>query len=281
MLLRRPEREPVRTEDQITNRGVRRFFDRSAEAYTARSAGTRLEFSSFVFQRRQDIVKAMLPRLDSGRVLDFGMGPGVYAAHCVALGFEYLGIDTSPEMVARARALDVPDAEFAVGGVDMLWRLEEQFDVVMAIGVLDYVEPPEEGLRALCARVKEGGYLVLSYRNRYALPSLLRDGLRHGWQALRLPQRREAKRLFFAPIPERPFDLERELRPVLTEEGFADVEVRFLACSPLFFNVPLPAAAWRRWNELDARIARPSMRWLCLHAVLRARKRPGVTGHRG
>jgi SAM-dependent methyltransferase len=54
-------------------------------------------------------VRELLPALDGRRVLDAACGDGFYTERLVAAGADAVGVDASPEMVARARrGLDEP-----------------------------------------------------------------------------------------------------------------------------------------------------------------------------
>ena len=48
------------------------------------------------------------------RVLDLGCGPGHTTAHLASLGLKPVGVDLSPEMIAKAREL-FPGEDFTVG----------------------------------------------------------------------------------------------------------------------------------------------------------------------
>jgi len=52
--------------------------------------------------------------IDKGLVVDLGCGSGVVAGALVAAGFETLGVDSSPDMIAIARSR-VPGAQFVCG----------------------------------------------------------------------------------------------------------------------------------------------------------------------
>lgn len=106
--------------------------------------------------------------LTSGaRVLDYGCGDGVVALYAASKGCEALGVDISPQAVARAQgyvdrhglrgvtfqALAFPDAGFL-----------GPFDLVLAIEVIEHA-PDDGGLvRWLGQQLREGGICILSTR---------------------------------------------------------------------------------------------------------------------
>ncbi|HZZ77285.1 MAG TPA: methyltransferase domain-containing protein [Gemmataceae bacterium] len=54
--------------------------------------------------------------IDDGLIVDVGCGSGILARHLTKAGYDVLGIDVSPAMIARARA-KAPPAKFQVGSL--------------------------------------------------------------------------------------------------------------------------------------------------------------------
>jgi len=118
----------------------------------------------------EEASKMLLPTLRAygfrqGRVIDLGCGPGHWARRLATKGYEVLGIDISPSMIALARSR-VPDAEFRV---ESLWDAElPECSAVTAIGeCLNYIFDKSLDLRALRrmfqrihAALKPGGLFV-------------------------------------------------------------------------------------------------------------------------
>jgi SAM-dependent methyltransferase len=207
-----------------------------------------------------------------GKLLDFGMGPGVFAPQVAARGFDFIGLDISPEMVARAEALGVPRATYVVGDLEALEPFRESVDAVLAIGLIDYLEDPQDGLRRLTEALKPGGVLIVSFRNRAALNTVLRRVAKAIWLRLFRTSRWRADSAFVAPVHEKPFSpgvLESPLRRL----GLTDLTVRYHSVNPLFFfSIPLPRRLWTAWLRLDRAVSRHAPRVACDAGVLRARK---------
>jgi SAM-dependent methyltransferase len=248
------------------------LFDRTADHYQARSELKVSSFSSLIFQRRIEIVLRFLDRIKPpGRVLDYGMGPAVFGRPCLDRGLDYLGIDISPVMVQRARDLHLPAAEYEVGDLSRLERYRSQIDGVLAIGLLDYLENPWDGIAALSDCVKPGGVLILSFRNRYSVPRVLRDVAK----LFAHPFRRQTdRRAFFSPVHERSFDSSSQLLPGLRKLNYEQFETAYFNCSPLFFDFPMPAGLWERWRRWDGAVASPRTSFLCSGGVVIAHKKP-------
>ena len=247
------------------------LFSRTADHYQARSELKVSSFSSLIFQRRIEIVLRFLNRVSTpGRVLDFGMGPAVFGRACVDRGLRYLGIDISPVMVQRARDLNLPSAEFAVGDLETLRAYRNQMDGVIAIGLLDYLEHPWQGIQELSDCVKPGGVLILSFRNRYSVPRVLRDFAK----VLIRPFRYEsAPQAFFTLVHERSFDSPSQLVPALQRLGYDRFETEYFNCSPFFFDFAIPSGLWHRWWKWDGAAASARTRHFCSGGVILAVKK--------
>lgn len=254
---------------------AREYFDRTADDYAVRAGAQTSDLSSLIFARRRETVLELLDESGvSGTLLDFGMGPGVFAPEVVQRGFEFIGVDISPEMVARAEALGLPRTKFVVGDLDALEQFRGQADAVIAVGLIDYLEHPAEGLRRLAECLKPGGVLIVSFRNAAAINTVLRAGAKAVWRTLFRRVRWRADSAFVAEVHEKPFT-PGTLEPVLRELGLGDFAVRYHSANPgLFVSVPLPSGLWRRWRRFDRTVSRRVPRVLCDAGVLRATKLP-------
>jgi SAM-dependent methyltransferase len=252
---------------------AKELFDSTVDYYQQRSEGRVYNFSSLIFQRRINVVEKYLNSLHPNEVvLDFGMGPAVFARFCEKKNLSYIGIDISPAMVERAKALNIKNSEFMVGDLDSLSNFHKSMDAVLAIGLIDYLEYPERGMELLSECVKPGGYLILSFRNRYSFPRVLRDVAKFPGRLL--PGRRgtQSDKAFFSDVHERSFDFNSQLRPKLVQLGFDDFEVDYFNCSPFFFNFPMPRWLWRTWHDMDSLLASRRTRQMCSGGVLMAKR---------
>ncbi len=100
------------------------------------------------------------------RALDVGCGAGLVAEPLARLGAAVTGVDAAPENVAAARA------HAGLSGLAIDYRatdvaaLDGLFDLVTCLEVIEHVPDPRFFVRALAARLGEGGLLVLSTPNR-------------------------------------------------------------------------------------------------------------------
>lgn len=252
---------------------AKEYFDRAADDYSNRAEARTFDLSSLIFARRREVVLELLDESGvRGKLLDFGMGPGVFAPAVVARGFDFIGVDISAEMVERARALDLPGTSFVVGDLDALEPFRESVDAVLAIGLIDYLEDPGDGLRRLAGCLKPGGVLIVSFRNRVALNTVLRRIAKAIWLRLFRTSPWRAGSAFVAPVHEKPFSPE-VLEPTLRALGLGAFAVRHHSVNPLlFFSIPLPRSLWSVWRRFDRALSRHAPRVLCDAGVVRARK---------
>jgi trans-aconitate 2-methyltransferase len=94
------------------------------------------------------------------QVVDLGCGPGNSTALLLARwpGARITGVDSSPEMLARAR-VDVPGARFLQADLSD-FELSEPVDVVFANAVLQWVPEAEAVLERMARSVAPGGALA-------------------------------------------------------------------------------------------------------------------------
>ncbi|GAA4955158.1 class I SAM-dependent methyltransferase [Streptomonospora halophila] len=112
---------------------------------------------SFVARHGSDLIGELDPR-PGERILDAGCGTGDLAATLADAGAEVVGIDSSPEMIDRARER-FPHLDLRVADLRSL-DLEPGFDAVLSNAVLHWI--PEAGAAAagIARALRPGGRLV-------------------------------------------------------------------------------------------------------------------------
>ena len=106
--------------------------------------------------RGRELAVSILARQPSASVLDVGCGPGRVAEAVIEAGAaSYVGIDFSPRMLALARERLDRFASVQLVECDFLdLDLEGTFQVVLALGLFDYLDEPAraaEWMRARCS----------------------------------------------------------------------------------------------------------------------------------
>jgi SAM-dependent methyltransferase len=135
---------------------TRRYFDKHARSfdrlYESRGLAARLRAGPL---RSRDLAAAVVARHLAPDVLDVGCGPGRVAEAVLEAGAaRYVGIDFSAEMLALARRrVDGHPAVELVEGDFLDLDVPGTFDVVLALGLFDYLPEPRPAaawMRARC-----------------------------------------------------------------------------------------------------------------------------------
>lgn len=145
-------------------------------------------------------VTALLALRAGERVLDMGCGAGAFARAAAAAGAHYVGIDSSPKLIAHARRHHAGRGTFIVGDVTRLQRLRgvragEQDAVVFLLSIQD-IDPLEAALDGAAWALRRGGRLaVLMTHPCFRIPR--QSGW--GWDAGRRLRFRRVDR-YLAPL---------------------------------------------------------------------------------
>jgi SAM-dependent methyltransferase len=114
-----------------------------------------------LFDVEEPIMHEILDALPAGTALDAACGTGRYAGYLAARGHQVVGVDSSPEMLDRARAR-VPQGAFLLGQLQQLPLPDDAVDLVVSGLALAHV-PALEPVMAEFARVlRPGGHVVIS-----------------------------------------------------------------------------------------------------------------------
>jgi len=132
-----------------------------AEAGYARWAETYDQPGNPLISVEQPVVWAMLDEQPAGDALDAACGTGRHTKHLVDLGHRVVGVDGSPEMLAKARAA-VPNADFRDGDLTSLPVETSSVDLAVCALALEHVEDLDTAVAELARAVRPGGRVILS-----------------------------------------------------------------------------------------------------------------------
>jgi SAM-dependent methyltransferase len=199
--------------------------------------------------KRLDIVRSLLV---GGRVLDVGCGTGLLAAHLAGAGYEVVGVDASPGMLAEATGQGLAGA-FAAFSTGLPFA-DNSFDLALSVATLHHLETPVRVAFTIAEMgrvVRPGGHVLLWDHNP----------LNPYWPILmkRVPQDSGDERL--VPMA--------ELLADVRAAGLRPVAARRLGLVPDFVpaNLMLVARAAERIVE-----SVPPLSLLAAHNVVIARK---------
>jgi trans-aconitate 2-methyltransferase len=110
-----------------------------------------------------------------GTVVDLGCGPGTLTASLADRwpAARVVGIDNSPEMLARARVLEQPGRlEFRLGDLER-WEADGPVDLIVSNAALQWVPRHRALLPGLASQLTAGGTLAFQVPGNFAAPSHL------------------------------------------------------------------------------------------------------------
>src|SRR5437016_7029581 len=93
-----------------------------------------------------EMVEAAVP--PSSKILDAGCGAGAMAGKLIERGYPVWGIDFAEPMIRKAREL-CGSGLFGVGDIEHIPFPDNTFDVVVSLGVIEYLESDERALREI------------------------------------------------------------------------------------------------------------------------------------
>jgi ubiquinone/menaquinone biosynthesis C-methylase UbiE len=109
----------------------------------------------------QPIVREILDGLPVGVALDAACGTGRHTEYLASLGHTVIGVDTSPEMLARAR-VKVPDGTFFESDLHDVPLADNSVDLVVCAIALSHVADLALALAELVRVLRPSGHLVIS-----------------------------------------------------------------------------------------------------------------------
>ena len=109
----------------------------------------------------EPVVREILDGLPVGVALDAACGTGRHTAYLASLGHKVIGVDTSPEMLARARG-KVPEGEFHDADLHEVPLPDDSVDLVVCAIALSHVADLGPALAELVRVLRPNGHLVIS-----------------------------------------------------------------------------------------------------------------------
>jgi ubiquinone/menaquinone biosynthesis C-methylase UbiE len=148
-------------DEQLRDRGVLVERVSAGTVYEQVSAGYDAEAGGGLFAADEPVVAEYLASREPGVALDAACGTGRFAEFLAKRGHRVIGVDSSPDMLARARRR-VPEAEFHVAELGRLPLPDDCVDVIVCALALEHVPRLDPVLAEFARVLRPGGDLVIS-----------------------------------------------------------------------------------------------------------------------
>lgn len=143
---------------------TRDYFETLAQKGVWPSKYKELNAVSYNFFTRREAVAELIEKDFFPSVLDIGCGTGDYCELLSAISNQYVGVDFSASMIEQAheRFSSHPKKPvFKKASAESLPFPDDQFDLVCAIGFIEYFADPGAPLKEISRVLKPGGTLVI------------------------------------------------------------------------------------------------------------------------
>lgn len=261
-------------------------YENAAAAAGHAAAHEGWEPTARYFYSRFHAVGEVLDPCD-GDLLDVGCGPGMLVRHLLDSrpgSFRITACDRSPAMVeaAERRIGSADDVRLSVARIENLPFPDRTFDVVLALGVLEYADV-DRALREIARVVRPGGLVVvtmLNPRSPYRLfewvvfwPALRVLGRIERLLGIRHGRRHGASRSGIRALPQA--RLCRKMRAA----GLRPQDVVHYDLTPLIPPLDKVVRRWtRQWRAHPERtVSRGARRWMGTAYLVAARRPPAGT----
>ncbi|MFH1913876.1 MAG: methyltransferase domain-containing protein [Pseudomonadota bacterium] len=253
---------------------VAKYFDDAATKYMDHYDTE--DHDPYAFKARRNIVQSFITPVPGGMGLDVGCGPGVMVPFFTNNKMSFEGVDVAPSVIeeGRRRHEGEENVAFSVGRVEYLEYVDECFDVVTCMGVLEYLDDDLLGIGEMARTLRPGGTMIVTVPNRLApyrfLHRTVHPALRDG--SIRLIKK-ILGRPYSPPIHHREYT-RKHIKALLEQCGITPMQVGYYG-----FNIlPHPLDRW--FEHLNGRIAQRLMglahtplRWIGTGMVVSGIKR--------
>ncbi|CAM3508907.1 methyltransferase domain-containing protein [Zobellia roscoffensis] len=132
---------------------------------------------AFVYDYGKSLIELLAPKSNE-RILDLGCGSGELTFDISGLVKMVMGLDKSPEMIAKAK-YNFPSVNFEVADAAN-FKVEEKFDAIFSNAALHWVVQYEEAIASMYQALCTGGRIVVEFggkNNIRTISDALRESL--------------------------------------------------------------------------------------------------------
>ena len=220
---------PSGAEDAALASIVEAFRNRASSYYADNYAENRNPSRA---RRLQIVAKLLAEHSRPGeRLLDVGAGPAILAEIARELSLDYVALDPSLENLLEGRER-VGDLSGVVGTATALPIRDRSFDMVVALGCLEYVAELGRALSEICRVLPPDGVLLASFANAHNLRRRFDEAVTHRLWRLKERVSRRGRSIY-----RRHLWSEDDVRHLLAELGFSvqwiiDIDARVTPQNP-------------------------------------------------
>ena len=139
----------------MTTDAVKKYFQRKAIDYSQKQSGW---FWQVLRRREEKIVMEMLGNVSGIDVLELGCGSGYYAKKLNKLGAKnVVAVDQCREMISN---IEIDGITAVVGSAESIC-LDQRFDLILAVGLLEFVPDPLAVLKNAFTHADQDSILVV------------------------------------------------------------------------------------------------------------------------
>ncbi|HYX70733.1 MAG TPA: class I SAM-dependent methyltransferase [Terriglobales bacterium] len=212
-------------------------FDNCYEDATRAEAYAGLEFANTYYLAYRDLPAIIRTHVCGTRAMDFGCGTGRSTRFVRRLGFEVVGVDIAPKMIAKAQELDSGGDYRLIEDDDLSPFQAGTFDLVLSAFTFDNIPGPEMKIRLfqdLAKLLRRSGKIISVVSSP--------DIYLHDWASFSTqdyPENRTARSGDVVRIITKDFADRRPAEDILwTDESYRDVYSRaglelVATCKPL------------------------------------------------
>lgn len=144
---------------------IKEFFDQESSRYDKlyNPDPTRYPVATI---RMQHMINLLCEYVLRGHILDIGCGTGFVSKLIAFMGHKVDGIDVSSAMIDRASGLGIEEAQFWVDDIETTDILNESYDGVVVLGVLEYLDSDDCAMKQIYRILRPGGVIVATWPNR-------------------------------------------------------------------------------------------------------------------
>jgi ubiquinone/menaquinone biosynthesis C-methylase UbiE len=124
--------------------------------------------TSHLFSTRLKRVFELTGNICDKKIIDVGCGPGMTAEGILAKGGKFFGVDLSNEMLLECVQIfdSLGTLNLSLSNIKRLPFPKASFDVIICLGVLEYVPELDMVLQELYRILKKDGVLIVSMQNK-------------------------------------------------------------------------------------------------------------------